>query len=154
MACICQSMWLWLESRGRATNAKKHDDTYPQPIDMQEYDDASRGLNGSLLLLCKQPQSCFPASPFTIRHTDGMQGARVARDCEYNSDYYFGSFAQQTLQIPMRAIQSDLEWLDRTKPSIPGIANSRGSEYVALPYISLQFRSWLYGNTFRVGSET
>ena len=69
---------------------------------MQEYDDASRGLNGSLLFPCKQPQSCFPASPFTIRHTDGMQGARVARDCEYTSDYYFGSFAQQTLQIPMQ----------------------------------------------------
>lgn len=57
-ACICQSMWLWLEMKGRAVQpAMSNGQTYPRLFHMQEYDDGSRGPLGSLLLLCKHPKS-------------------------------------------------------------------------------------------------
>ncbi|KAL9615217.1 MAG: hypothetical protein Q9167_000311 [Letrouitia subvulpina] len=50
-ACICQSTWLWLHAKSRATEIPDQDQRFPQLIDMQIYDDGSRGPLGSLLLL-------------------------------------------------------------------------------------------------------
>lgn len=56
-ACICQSMWLWLEKTSRAVQPVSDINDAPRLIAMQGYDDGGRGPIGSLLLLLKHPTS-------------------------------------------------------------------------------------------------
>lgn len=55
-ACVSQSMWLWLNNKGLAARTQNHGS--PSLIDMQGFDEGSRGPLSSLFLLRKHPGSC------------------------------------------------------------------------------------------------
>ncbi|KAL8666618.1 MAG: hypothetical protein Q9168_007445 [Polycauliona sp. 1 TL-2023] len=81
-ACICQSMWLFLEKASQS-NTRGHQ---PKLITMQTYDDASRGPLSSLLLLWRRPNALLVWL--------GTVNTLLI--------IIFGSFAQQALQLPIR----------------------------------------------------
>ncbi|KAL8753409.1 MAG: hypothetical protein Q9199_005070 [Rusavskia elegans] len=56
-ACICQSMWLWLDKESRVAHQANSNGHQPKLITMQTYDDGSRGPISSLLLLWKRPDA-------------------------------------------------------------------------------------------------
>lgn len=56
-ACICQSMWLWLDKESRVAHQANSNGHQPRLITMQTYDDGSRGPISSLLLLWKRPDA-------------------------------------------------------------------------------------------------
>ncbi|KAL8877924.1 MAG: hypothetical protein Q9198_004160 [Flavoplaca austrocitrina] len=57
VACICQSMWLWLDKESRAPHQANSDRSQASLIMMQRYDDGSRGPLSSLFLLWKRPDA-------------------------------------------------------------------------------------------------
>ena len=83
--CICQSGWLYLAGKGRIVPSLfKHRN--PQLADMQAYDDGSRGPISSLFLLWKHPE-------LLLVWLGSVNTILII---------LFGSFAQQTLQLPIR----------------------------------------------------
>lgn len=57
-ACICQSMWLWLDQESRATHRATANSRRTRQIMMQRYyDGGSRGPMSSLFLLWKRPDA-------------------------------------------------------------------------------------------------
>ncbi|KAL9033946.1 MAG: hypothetical protein Q9180_005678 [Flavoplaca navasiana] len=57
VACICQSMWLWLDKESRATQQVSSNSGQASLVMMQNYDEGSRGPLSSLFLLWKQPDA-------------------------------------------------------------------------------------------------
>ncbi|KAL8895190.1 MAG: hypothetical protein Q9192_003788 [Flavoplaca navasiana] len=57
VACICQSMWLWLDKESRATHQVNSNRGQARLTIMQKYDEGSRGPLSSLFLLWKRPDA-------------------------------------------------------------------------------------------------
>ncbi|KAL8638451.1 MAG: hypothetical protein Q9228_004399 [Teloschistes exilis] len=83
-SCICQSMWLWLRKASKEMQSTDPSDKLPRIIAMQWYDDGSRGPLGSLMLLWKHPALVWLGTINTFLII------------------LFGTFAQQTLQLPLQ----------------------------------------------------
>ncbi|KAL8678363.1 MAG: hypothetical protein Q9186_005288, partial [Xanthomendoza sp. 1 TL-2023] len=143
-ACICQSMWLWLDKESRVTHRATSDGCYRRLITMQTYDDGSRGPISSLILLWKQPCSYEPSIPF---HMEMLTYGRLLiwlGTANTLLIIIFGSFAQQSLQLPTREFNvtdDGNNWIPRTlqyraprpavnQPVIPGTLNTIAYESV------------------------
>ncbi|KAL8833563.1 MAG: hypothetical protein Q9176_007921 [Flavoplaca citrina] len=83
VACICQSMWLWLDKESHQVNTNRGQASL---IMMQRYDDGSRGPISSLFLLWNRPD--------VLLVWLGTVNTLLI--------IIFGSFAQQSLQLPTR----------------------------------------------------
>ncbi|KAL8648051.1 MAG: hypothetical protein Q9226_006159 [Calogaya cf. arnoldii] len=130
-ACICQSMWLWLDKESRATHQAQHN---PRLIMMQKYDDSSRGPISSLLLLWKRPDALLvwlgTVSTLLI--------------------IIFGAFAQQSLQLPTREFNvTGINFIPRTlqySAARPGVNATRET---ALETHRLGQTLWIGASDFR-----
>ncbi|KAL9629261.1 MAG: hypothetical protein Q9204_005378, partial [Flavoplaca sp. TL-2023a] len=86
VACICQSMWLWLDKESKATQQVNSNRGQASLTMMQKYDEGSRGPLNSLFLLWKRPDALLVWL--------GTINTLLI--------IIFGSFAQQSLQLPTR----------------------------------------------------
>ncbi len=99
-ACICQSMWLWLDKESQAMQLAKQVGKSPRLIGMQEYDYGSRGPLGSLALVYKHPKS------YAITHSSFDAALTRSRALVWLGTIntflviFYGTFTQQSLQLP------------------------------------------------------
>lgn len=101
-ACICQSMWLWLDKESRVIHQANSNGHQPRLFTMQRYDDGSRGPISSLLLLWNRPDA------YDLTLLSFMEILTNNRLLVWLGTVntlliiIFGSFAQQSLQLPTR----------------------------------------------------
>ncbi|CAL8584814.1 hypothetical protein XPA_010398 [Xanthoria parietina] len=95
-ACICQSMWSWLDEESRVAHQANANGHQPRLITMQRYDDGSRGPISSLILLWQRPDALLVWL--------GTINTLLI--------IIFGSFAQQALQLPTREFNLTNEGTD------------------------------------------
>lgn len=148
-ACICQSMWLWLHKESRTRQPSIQVDKHPQLISMQQYDGGSRGPLGSLFLLFKNPGSYgndFPPSLLQL-----LINSRILVWLGTIDTFLiilFGTFAQQTLQLPTRqynltdpaAIPRSLQY----RASQPAVQYSIRTPTRRLSSLQHLFHYWLW----------